>query len=167
MHPVNHTAREVQKLKRQWSHNLRVSPASVHDMEAVFSTVREINGRGHDDLVDDFGRECCYLEHFWIPLFERQFILDKTMTRIYVTWRSHLWNSVGPFFNESSKLISEQKDITGESTVDFLDFTWMSPRLRFEKASRITNAKKSTSSPTLCSVWKNDEWPHCDLEESN
>ena len=54
--------------KTQWSHNLRVSPASVHDVEAVFSIVREVYGRGHDDLVDDFGRACCYLEHFWIPL---------------------------------------------------------------------------------------------------
>ena len=53
MHPVNQTAREVQKLKeKEWSHNLHVSPATVHHTEAVFSTVKRIYGREHDDTVD-------------------------------------------------------------------------------------------------------------------
>ena len=36
--------------KIQWSHNLHVSPATNHHTEAVFSMVREIYGREHDDL---------------------------------------------------------------------------------------------------------------------
>ena len=50
MHPVNQTAREDQKLKRTaWSHNLHVSPATVHHTEALLSIV---SGE-HDDPVND------------------------------------------------------------------------------------------------------------------
>ena len=37
----------------EWSHNLHMSPATVHHMEAVFSVVRKIHERGPDDLVDE------------------------------------------------------------------------------------------------------------------
>ena len=47
--------------EREWSHNLQVSPATVHHTEAVFSIVREIYGREHDDPLSDFGRENDYL----------------------------------------------------------------------------------------------------------
>ena len=54
MHPVNQTAKEVRKLKGQeWSHNLRVSPATIHHLETVFSIVRDIYGRENDDPTND------------------------------------------------------------------------------------------------------------------
>ena len=37
----------------EWSHNLHMSPATVHHMEAVFSIVRKIYERGPDDPTDD------------------------------------------------------------------------------------------------------------------
>ena len=37
----------------KWSHNLHMSPATVHHMEAVFSIVRKIYERGPDDPMDD------------------------------------------------------------------------------------------------------------------
>ena len=39
--------------------------------------------------------------------------------------KSHLWNSVGQLFNETGKLISEQTEITGVSTLNFKELTWM------------------------------------------
>ena len=39
--------------KIRWSHNLHVSPATVHHMEAVFSIVRNIYGREPYDPVND------------------------------------------------------------------------------------------------------------------
>ena len=39
--------------RKEWSHNLHVSPATVHHTEAVFSIVKWIYGREHDDFVDD------------------------------------------------------------------------------------------------------------------
>ena len=40
--------------KTEWSHNQRVSPATVHHVEAVFLIVRGIYGREHDDHTDDW-----------------------------------------------------------------------------------------------------------------
>ena len=36
-----------------------------------------------------------------------------------------LWNRVRLLFHESGKLINEQKEITGVSTVGFKDATWI------------------------------------------
>ena len=83
-----------------------MSPATVHHTEAVFSIVREIYGREHDDPMDD--------------LDVNMAIWDEANLR-YV--ENHLWNSVGLLFNETGKLISEQKEITGVSTLGFKDAT--------------------------------------------
>ena len=37
----------------EWSHNLHMSPATIHHTEAVFSIVGGIYGREHDDPMDD------------------------------------------------------------------------------------------------------------------
>ena len=39
--------------RKEWSHNLHVYPATVHNTEGVFSIVKWIYGREHDDPVDD------------------------------------------------------------------------------------------------------------------
>ena len=39
--------------KTEWSHNLRVSPATNHLLETVFSIVKGIYGREHDDPIED------------------------------------------------------------------------------------------------------------------
>ena len=33
--------------------------------------------------------------------------------------KNHFWNRVGQLFNENEKLIGEQKEITGASTINF------------------------------------------------
>ena len=48
---------------------------------------------------------------------------------------------MGQLFNETGKLISEQKEITGVSTIKLKDATWMSTSLLCEKVYQITNAK--------------------------
>ena len=53
MHPVNQTTQKNQQLKKEWPHNLHMSPATVHHMEAVFSIVRKIYEREPDDPMDD------------------------------------------------------------------------------------------------------------------
>ena len=68
--------------------------------------------------------------------------------------KNHLWNSVGQLFNETGKLISEQKEVTGVSTFDFQDATWMSTSLLCEKACRITNAKVYVFSDSVLCVGK-------------
>ena len=68
-------------------------------------------------------------------------------------------NSVGQLFKESEKLISEQKEITGVSTVGFQDATWMSTSFLCEKVYRIINAKVYVFSDSVLSVGKMGDDP--------
>ena len=127
--------------KTEWSHNQRVSPATVHHMEAAFSIVRVIYGREHDDPMNDLDVNMA----LWIMYLNTALRAavhlgqDHDANLHYV--KNHPWNSVGQVVNETGKLISEQKEITGVSTTDFQDATWMSTSLLCEKAYRIANAK--------------------------
>ena len=68
---------------------------------------------------------------------------------------NNLWNSVEQFFRETGKLISEQKkEITGVSTINFEELTWMSTSLLCSKAYRITNAKTYVLSDSVLCVRK-------------
>ena len=56
---------------------------------------------------------------------------------------------MGQLFNETGKLISEQKEITGVSTIGFKDATWTSTRLLCSRAHRITHAKAHVFSDSV------------------
>ena len=66
--------------------------------------------------------------------------------------KNHLWDSVGQLFNKTGKLISEQKEITGVSTMKFKDATWMSTILLCSKAYQITNGKAYVFSDSVLCV---------------
>ena len=92
----------------EWSHKLHVSPATVHHTEAVFSIVRKIYGRKHDDPMDDLDvnmtlRAAVHLGQDYLA--NLRFV------------KNHLWNSVGLLFRETGKLISEQEGISGVISV--------------------------------------------------
>ena len=109
----------------------------------------------------------------WIPLFEQQFISEKTMTRIYITRRTisgTLWDN---FFWEIKRLISDQSEILGPKTpeivglkvIEFEETTWRSISLLCERAFQITTAEVCIfSDSVLClgemggdpnAAWKN------------
>ena len=110
VHPANQTAREVQKLKRKKrSHNLHVSPATVHHTEAVFSIVRKIYGREHDDPLDDLDVNMAILGIFLNATLRAEVHLGQDYEANSRFVKDHIWESVGQLFNEAGKLISEQK----------------------------------------------------------
>ena len=138
--------------KMKWSHNLHVSPATIHHTEAVFSIARKIYGREHDDPMKDLdvnmGIRCIFMNatlRAAVHLGQ-----DYEANLRYV--KNHHWNSVGLLFHESGTLISEHKEITGVSTFDFKDATWMSTRLLCEMAYRIANAKTHVFSDSVLCV---------------
>ena len=120
--------------RTEWSHNLRVSPATVHHTEAFFSIVREIYGREHDDPMNDFDVNMAIWSTFLNTSLRAAVHLgqDHDANLHYV--KNHLWNSVGLLFHENEKLIGEQKEITGVSTPDFKDCAWMSTSLLCSEA---------------------------------
>ena len=111
------------------SHNLHVSRTTIHRTEAVFSIVRGIYGRDHDDPMDDLDVHMA----IWCILLNTTLraavhhAQDYEANLRYV--KNNLWNRLGQIFNETGKLISEQKEITGVSTIGFKDATWMSTSL--------------------------------------
>ena len=73
--------------KTEWSHNLRVSPATLHHLGTVFSIVRRSTDENTMTLWMIWMWIWLFGAYFWMPLFEQQFILDKIMRWIYDAWR--------------------------------------------------------------------------------
>ena len=64
---------------------------------------------------------------------------------------------MGLFFHETGKLISERKDITGNTIRSFKDATRMSTSLLSEKAYRSTNGKICVFSDSVLSGKMGDD----------
>ena len=94
-----------------------------------------------------------------MPLFEQQFILGQDYEANLRYVKNHLWKSVGQLFNENEKLISEQTEITGVSTINFKELTWMLTSFLCSRAYRITNAKTYVFSDSVLCVAKMGDDP--------
>ena len=140
--------------KIEWSHNLQVSPATIHHTEAVFSIVRRIYGREHDDPMNDSDVNMAIGGIFLNATLRAAVHLrqDYEVNLRYV--KNNLWNSVGQLFRETGKLISDQNEITGLRTIAFQDATWMSTSLLCEQAYRFTNAQTYVFSASVLCVGK-------------
>ena len=149
--------------KTEWSHSLHVSPAAIHHLEAVFSIVRGIYGREHDDPVDDLDVNVAN----WGIFLNATLRAAVHLGQDHEAKKKNLWNSVGQLFNETGKQISEQKEITGVSTVKLKDATWMSTSLLCEKAHQITNAKGYVFPDSVPCVGKWGEDPFATWIEQN
>ena len=86
-----------------------------------------------------------------MPLFEH-LGQDYEANLRYV--QNLFWHSVGQLFRETGKLISGQTEITGKSTIDFKDLTWMSTRLWNSRAYQYSNAKACVFSDCVLCLGK-------------
>ena len=98
--------------KIEWSHNLQVSPLTIHDTEAVFSVVREIYGREHDDPRNDLDVNMAIWDTFLNATLRAAVHLGQNCEVNLRYVKSSLWDSVGQIFREAGKLITEQDEIT-------------------------------------------------------
>ena len=87
--------------KREWSQTLHMSPATVHHLGAVFSIVRRIYGREHDDPMNVLDVNMAIWGIFLNATLRAAVHLgqDYEVNLRYV--KNHRWNSVGQFFNET------------------------------------------------------------------
>ena len=151
---------EDQKLKKtEWSHNPRVSPATIHHTEAVFSIVRGIYGREHDDPMNDLDVNMAIWGIFLNNTHRAAIHLGQDCEANLRHVQNILWNSIGQLFHENGKLTCDQNEITGIRTIDFQDATWMSTSLLCEKAYQITNAKTYVFSDSVLYVGKMGDDP--------
>ena len=85
---VNQTTGEVQKLKGQHGHKIytRLRPQFITRKQSSRSP-----GKSTDEKRTTLWMVWTWIwlcgAYVWIPLFEQQFILDKTMRRIYDSWK--------------------------------------------------------------------------------
>ena len=89
--------------RKEWTHNLHMSPATVHHMEAVFSIVRKIYERGPDDRMDDLDVNVVFWSIFLNATLRASVHLgqDHEANLRYV--KNHLWSSVKQLFSETGK----------------------------------------------------------------
>ena len=142
--------------RKKWSHNLHVSPATVHNTEAVFSIVKWMYGREHDDLMDHLDVNMAFCCIFLNAILRAAVHLrqDHEANLRYV--KNHFQNSVGQLFKENEKLTGEQKEITGVSTINFKHFTWTSKSLLCSKAHQVTK-RQSLRLLRLCALCGKNE----------
>ena len=145
--------------KTEWSHNLQVSPATIHHTEAVFSIVRGIYAREHDDPMNDLDVNMATWGKFLNATLRAAVHLGQNYEVNLRYVKNNLWNRKRQLFRESGKLISEHKEITGTRTIDVKDATWMSTSLLCQKACQITNAKTYVFSDSVLCVEKMGDDP--------
>ena len=130
---VNQTTGEVQKLKGQHGHKIYTR------LWRQFITRKQSSrspGKSTDEKRTTLWMVWTWIwlcgAYLWIPLFEQQFILDKTMRRIYDTWRS-IFGTVWDSYSMRMRNWSVNKEVTGVSTYNFKDCTSMSTSLLCSK----------------------------------
>ena len=141
--------------------------------EAVFSIVRWIYGRKHDDTMNDLDVNMAFWGIFLNATLRATVHLGQDYEANLRYVRNNLWDSVGLLFCETGKLISEhEKSLVSVSTIIFKYATWMSTSSLYEKAYQFTNATNAKtyifSDSVLCvgkmgydpvATWKNKiEW---------
>ena len=107
--------------RREWPHNLHISPATVPRTDAVFSIVRKNFEREPADPMEDLDVNAAVWGIFPNTTLQAAVHLgqDHEASLRYV--KNNLWNSVEQLFNEPGKLISEQTEITGVTTIKSKD----------------------------------------------
>ena len=104
-HPVSPKAE-----RKEWSHNLHVSPATIHQKEAVFSIVWRIYGREHDDPMDDLDVSMAIWDIFLNTTLRAAVHLGQDHEAYLRNVTNNLWNSVGQLFRKTGKLISQHNE---------------------------------------------------------
>ena len=133
-------------------------PDTAHHTEAVFSIVREIYGREHDDPMDDLDVNMAIWSVFLNVTLRAAVHLVQDNEAKLRYMKNHLWNSVKQLSNETGKLISEQTEITGVHTIAFKELTLMSTSFLCGQAYQYTSAKVYVfSDSVLCAENMGDD----------
>ena len=118
-----------------------MSPAAVPRMEKVHSIVRQMYGRSPTDDLNDLDEKnaiwCIFMNVTLqaVVYFGRDYMENLRSTK------NQLLMSVKQLFQVTGKLIKDQTEISGLTTIKYKEPTWRSTTLLCDKAIEITNAK--------------------------
>ena len=132
------TATRKPGARKEWPHNLHMSPATVPHTDAVFSIVRKYTKESPVDPVEDLDVNAAV----W-GLGQ-----DYEVNLRFV--KNHLWNSVEQLFNETGRLIRDQTEIIGVIPEN------LHGDRQAHRAAELIRSQMPlpTSSPTQCFVWE-------------
>ena len=126
---------------RKWPHNFHMSPAAVPRMEKVYSVVRQVYGRSPTNDLGDLDVN----NAVWVYSLQAAVHLRST--------QNQLLKSFSQLFQVTEKLIKDQTEIGGLTTIDYKELTWISTTYYVTKHLR-SRMPKPMSSPTRCHVWE-------------
>ena len=141
-----------------------MSPAAVPRMEKAVSIVRQIYGRSPTDDLNDLDDNNAFWSIFMNVTLQAAVHLGRDFLENLRFTKNQLLKSAKQLFQVTEKLIKDQTEISGLTTIDCKEPPWRSTTLLCDKANEITNAKPTYSDSVLClgsisdqpvEAWKN------------
>ena len=123
-------------------------------LKAVFSIVRKIYEREPDGSMEDLNVNAAVWDIYLNATPQAAVHLGQNHEVNLRFAKNHLWSAAEQLFNETGKLIRDQTEITGVTTIDFKELTWRSTSLLCSRAYQITNAKTYIFSNSVLCVWE-------------
>ena len=107
----------------KWPHKCHTSPAAVHHMENVFSIVRQIYGRSPTDDLNDLDENNAMWGIFMNVTLQAAVHLGRDYEANLRFTENQLLESVKLLFHVTEKLIKDQTEISGLTTIDYNERT--------------------------------------------
>ena len=118
-----------------------MSPASVPHMEKVYSIVRKVYGQSPTDELNDFDVNNAVWCIFMNVTLQAAVHLGRGFLENLRFTKNQLLKSVKRYFKWLTKLIMDQTEIGGLTTIVEKELTWRSTTPLCNKAVESTNAK--------------------------
>ena len=112
-----------------WRHYFQLSTHTSHDMEAVFSTIREICGKHSGDLMKDLNVNLAFWRMFLNTTLRAAFQSRKRRWREIKKCKESFMEKNRQLFRETETLVSGQTETAGASVID--SKTWGGCRQAF------------------------------------
>ena len=125
----------------------------VLDMNEVFSIVRQTYGRSPTDDLNDLDVNTALWCIFMSVTPQAAVNLGQDYTENLRSTKNQPLKSVRQLFQTTARLITDQAQITGLTTIDWKQPLWKETTLSCDRAVQIANSKTFVF-PTQCSVWE-------------
>ena len=110
---------EAEGNDKDWPHHLHISPDYVQHMEKVFSIVRQKYGRSSTDPMKDFDVNTTVWGTSMSVTLQAAVHLGKHYTKNLRSAQNQPLKSVKQLFQMTERLITDQTEITGLTTIDW------------------------------------------------
>ena len=124
-----------------WQHNLHISTNCVLHMENVFSIVRQRYGRSPRDQMEDLDVNTAIWGIFMSVTLQAAVHLGKDNTDNSTTYQESTLEIFETVFQVTERLITDQTEITGLTTIDWQQPMWRETALLTDRAVQFATAK--------------------------